>query len=563
MPSKLSTYDKVRFLKLLIQKANQKDIEEQFGLKFDELLSACNQYIGYRPEEDRFIVNALGEEFILENINVDPELNDAEKEFAEKVIESEYLSTFLEIVDKLHKGDYHLKLLALFSAYSAVLSELQLHLWNVGTTGKGKSHSLKVIAQTLPASRVEIFTSCTPKSLYYLTKSLGNEALKNKVLFFDEVKASKEAIPLLRTLTDQTGIGARHLTVDVKSAKKVLDLEIPRPQSVWFTSVSALSDSQLTHRFVFCNPDESEYLDFIVWKHQDERIRKGKKLTKSPRAFNVLKYIFKRIVEETKDLRVVIPYEINWQFQCDRRLYPLFLMTLILSTKIHFKNRVRFDNFLVATEEDLLMSKAIWSEIIKITSQKTSKNELALFEHIPDNREDRMSKAELSELTGFSTWQIRHLCDQLVENNLINQEKNANKWFYWKKDLQILRKLAMQDFSISYNKRSIIKFLRELADIPEKLAKEAVAHVKSKSYLRQIAKLLERVSEGSVLEFKNGRLTISCDKNPQVPKKEGNGSIQQKEPNKLASQENASSQVGKKVKERKISDFDIHLAESR
>lgn len=157
-------------------------------------------------------------------------------------------------------------------------SAVQLHLWSIGRSQKGKSHLIYSVLLAIPDDWfIKPLTSATAKSLLYVVLRYGEDYLKEKIIFFDEVESSKETIPLLRTLTSQTKIKPRHLSIDTQApgADRVLDLQINGKRVVWFTNVNLLPDNQLQKRFIIGNVDESLAQDARIFKLQDQLYRQG------------------------------------------------------------------------------------------------------------------------------------------------------------------------------------------------------------------------------------------------------------------------------------------------
>jgi len=144
---------------------------------------------------------------------------------ADDVLTNDPLGFITKAAQQEHVGDPELIQIEYISALSAriVKRKWQINIWAIGSSQKGKSHSMDAVAKVLPREYYEVFTSASGKSLFYYCKKYGDNALDKKLIFIDEVEASKDAIPLLRTLTSQTDIEPRHLSV---FDAELLDLKI-------------------------------------------------------------------------------------------------------------------------------------------------------------------------------------------------------------------------------------------------------------------------------------------------------------------------------------------------
>lgn len=132
------------------------------------------------------------------------------------------------------------------------------------------------------------------------------------------------AEPMLRSLTGQTDITPRHLSVH---EAELLDLTIKGKRAVWFTSVKTFGTEQIKNRFIHLNPDESVEQDNKVWELEDQTWREDQDpVTTYPENLLLAQAIFANIMENTNKTRITIPYEIVWPYKQRRWLYPIFIM---------------------------------------------------------------------------------------------------------------------------------------------------------------------------------------------------------------------------------------------
>jgi len=351
---------------------------------------------------------------------------------ANEIIEKGDIFQFInDEAAKIHAGDRDLIRLEWVSALSGPLSFIPINTWVIGRSGKGKSHAKYTIIQLLPKELYQVFTSASPLSLFYFIKHKGKTALDGIVLYIDEVEASKYAIPMLRTLTSQTKILPRHLSVH---EAEVLDLKILGKRTVWFTSIKTFGSEQIKNRFIHANPDETIEQDDRVFDLQDRMYRRGE----PQHNFHVAKALAHTIVEDTKDLKVTIPYRIDWPFKERRHLYPIFLSFIQVTCKIHYKRRKRDqEDRLVASEEDFNRAKDLWHTFEETIVKRVSGSALTVLEHIQGEPTLAKTHAELSREIPLSTRQISNLCDQLQDEGLVNAQKRGTEkgrpaWEYWR-----------------------------------------------------------------------------------------------------------------------------------
>ena len=347
---------------------------------------------------------------------------------------------------KLHAGDPELIQVEYISALSGPISGLPINLWTIGSSGKGKTHSKYTIVTLLPRDLYLVFTSASPLSLFYYIKHYGADALDGKLLFIDEVEASKFAMPMLRSLTSQTPILPRHLSVH---EAEILDLEILGKRAVWFTSVKTFGSSQIKNRFIHVNPDETENQDDRVFTLQDSLYRQNKKQQDD---FTITRALSYQIVQDTKDLGVVIPYAIEWPFKERRWLYPIFLSFIKTICKVRYKQREKdeHDN-LIATPEDFVLAKGLWKSFEDTIAKRVTGSAQTILEELGNRKSLAKTHAELSEIIPLGTRQITRLCEELLEEGLVNRQKRGSEkgrpaWEYWK-----VAQPEVMDISIKYD----------------------------------------------------------------------------------------------------------------
>jgi hypothetical protein len=349
---------------------------------------------------------------------------------AEEKLKSKPLEYIAETVNKVHVGDKELIQIAYISALSAQLTK-PIHLWPIGTSQKGKSHVLYNVKNVLPREHYEIFTSASPKSLFYYALKYGENAFNGRLIYIDEIESSKLTLPLLRTLTSPTDIEPRHLSV---YDADLLDIKIKGPRVIWFTSVKPFGAEQLRNRFVFVNPDETDV--------QDDKVLELQKKDENPNPtktteFQVAQAMTKRILEDAKALSVKIPYiqEITWPFKDKRWLFPIFKNFIKTIAKIHYVNREKTTTELTATTEDFETAKQLWKTFIKNIIYRVSRPAETVLDALPNTRTSAVTKAELAVDIGHTTQYTGRILQELLESEIINSEKPERAWKFWKAEL--------------------------------------------------------------------------------------------------------------------------------
>jgi len=439
---------------------------------FSDFLIKYKDLIG-NIRGDEWFLNADGKNFVSYINNIDNEVLRDYSEYddeAEKHLEDDPLVFFLQVMNKMFKGSDKQKILQFASALSAPLGTRPLNDWGVGRSGVGKSAIKRRTLTCIPNNMWIKFNSMSDKRIFYTVLKNGSDYYKGKTLFFDEVDIGTEQLTLLRALTDpdMSEKYIVHQTLDMQSKEKILDLKIEKPITVWFTSVEAVKDDQLKNRFLLSNPQEDESIDRMVFEHQMYYEQRGIDPDKvnAPEADIVRRMVIK-IVENTKNLLTLHPYDVEWVKITNRRLLPFFMTLVGIITRIYYKKRKILKNkYIVSTIDDLKIAAAIWEEIAGTTVYQVSEAALKLLPHIPDEPENAITRSELmSKLKGLGRYAIRYRTDNLADAGLINSKKIKNTWVYWKTDEG---KAINSDNSLkhSVNEENVKAIIGNLSDEP-------------------------------------------------------------------------------------------------
>ncbi|KXB07703.1 hypothetical protein AKJ51_00310 [candidate division MSBL1 archaeon SCGC-AAA382A20] len=376
---------------------------------------------------------------------------ESEPEFEELDVSDDEIYNYLdnhplvklcEKTEKAHVEDSLFKILARFSAYSRTMTDYPVNLWAVGPSRIGKTHGFKSMLKTIPQEYKLKFSDCSPKAMYYFCNEHGEDALAERIVFFNEVKAHEEAVRLLRALTDPTEEKNRHLTV---KDQENLELDIKGLPVTWFTSVNPVEDPQLKNRFMFCNPEESQSHKKRIVDFQKDSFKGGIIQPVKHVDFPVLKTAFRKVLEETKEKRVVIAFD--WEWGDEVHLHQFFGSLMQISAKIHHRQRPQTDDTIIATVDDFHIAKLLFSGVARETKGQLKKEDLDLYELLPESRERKISRSEASEKTKIAYGSTRHGLERLVEADLANKTKESNKWYYWKsgKEVAALAVSLVQD----------------------------------------------------------------------------------------------------------------------
>ena len=332
-----------------------------------------------------------------------------------------------------HSGDDELIKLEYVSAIGSWIEKRKINTWAIGPSGSGKTHVKETILLMLPQNLYEVFTSSSPMSLFYFVKKFGEHALDKTLIFLDEVEASMNTLPMLRSLTGQTDITPRHLSV---FESDVIDIKIKGQRTAWFTSVQVIGSEQIQNRFLNVTPDESAEQDLAVFKLQDRTMREGLEIDMTP--MRVVGAMTEELIRETADLRARIPFFIRWSLTRNRRLYPIFLSTIKVVAKVRFRHRRVEGGTIEATPEDFETAKRMWEASETAVVYRVAGRALEVLNSLPTSRLDARTHAELAEELMMSTMTIRRACQELSERGLVSSAKREregpgrNAWEYWR-----------------------------------------------------------------------------------------------------------------------------------
>jgi len=393
------------------------------------------------------------------------------REKAEKIVEEGKVFEYINKAAKLyHAGDEAIIRVEWISSVNCLSDdEIKINLWAIGRSQKGKTHSFYTVVLLVPREYREIFTSASPLSFFYYIKKYGEWALDKKLIFIDEFESSKHAEPILRSLTGQTPITPRHLSV---FEAELIDLVIQGKRSVWLSSVKTFGSAQLKNRFTNINPDETIEQDDRVWEHDDLVYRQGKLPPDEP--LQIAQAITQNIIENTAKLKVEIPYEIEWAYRSRRWLYKIFLMFIRTIARINYKKRQIKDDVLVATKEDFYETRRLWATFIESIIYRVSYTSQQILEILSDQAEEAMTHEEISRQIALSTKNIHKYCTEMVDEGLVSYKKRTEKgkrgrgsYEYWKAKIPSIDEIrlkgethngsSMLDIKLPRNRKKIKK----------------------------------------------------------------------------------------------------------
>ena len=194
-----------------------------------------------------------------------------------------------------HEGDLTAaRCLALVFASGSVINGDGLHALISGTSGRGKSHSARMMYTQLP-DRYKCNKRFSDKHLYYMAESGGiNEGA---VILIDDETLSETIQELLKWYTSEYNKGIHYGTVYQQKSK---ELNLPARISWVILKTDQPGDDQVMNRLIQCRVDESEDKVRASARKIQEKYRnlKNRTVGKDRREVVVCQEIWRRIKAE-------------------------------------------------------------------------------------------------------------------------------------------------------------------------------------------------------------------------------------------------------------------------
>lgn len=368
------------------------------------------------------------------------EISQEKLDEAEQVIESGMVyPKILDLYKDVHVGDYERKILLQSSFLSKKLTGKAINDHAVGTSGKGKSHLMRIMTSGIPNESALVRDSISSKYLYYLTRDYGEDCLDGVVIYYDDVTINEEKEATLKTLTDPGPTDtATHGTVEDQQR---IDLRIDGLPVVAVSSVDTFQSEQMRNRFFVDHPNEGENLDKQVAATQKKFGKQGILEPEANIDYELAKAIYRKLTEKAGDYKVIIPFDWEWQYTSDRRLQPLFLKLLYTITQVNYAKRVEFEGHLLATFEDFYLTKLVMDTFILSTAENMTEKMKKIHEVLPQEEDEAITRGEIAEETGLGYGSVRYNLEEegkLCDIGFANKKKEDNEWVYWRTEKDVV-----------------------------------------------------------------------------------------------------------------------------
>ncbi|MGI9165081.1 MAG: CHC2 zinc finger domain-containing protein [Pyrinomonadaceae bacterium] len=342
-------------------------------------------------------------------------------------------------------GERATVLTAYLAAVSRKLSE-PLAVLIVARSGAGKSALQDALCAFVPPEEAVRVTRLTGQALFYKDPS----SLQRKVLLIAEDEGAAQAVYSLRTLASDQRLSIAATRTDPQSGKLHTEhYEVYGPVVIVITTTSAEAfDEETRSRFVLLTMDEShEQTRAILERQRRSFTLEGVLEQATSEQVQRLHHNAQRLL---RPLAVVNPYVEQLAYPSDRLMHRreqkkyLALINSIALLHQHqreIKRATRGDveiEYVEVTIDDIALGNELASEVLARGLDELAAPVRGLYDELRAlcvKRADELkcnvadvnlSRREIREATGWSDWQVRSYCRQLVEMEYLYAAVNGN-----------------------------------------------------------------------------------------------------------------------------------------
>lgn len=342
-------------------------------------------------------------------------------------------------------GERATVLTAYLAAVSRKLSE-PLAVLIVARSGAGKSALQDALCAFVPPEEAVRVTRLTGQALFYKDPY----SLQRKVLVIAEDEGAAQAVYSLRTLASDQRLSIAATRTDPQSGKLHTEhYEVYGPVVIVLTTTSPEAfDEETRSRFVQLTMDESIAQTRAILERQRRSFTlEGVLEQATSEQVQRLHHNAQRLL---RPLSVVNPYVEQLTYPSDRLMHRreqkkyLALINSIALLHQHqreIKRATRGDveiEYLEVTIADIALANELASEVLARGLDELAAPVRGLYQELravcvkradalkcqPD--EVQLSRREIREATGWSDWQVRSYCRQLVEMEYLYASVNGN-----------------------------------------------------------------------------------------------------------------------------------------
>jgi DNA primase len=342
-------------------------------------------------------------------------------------------------------GERATVLVSYLAAVSRKLEE-PLCLLIVARSGAGKSALQDALCALVPADEVVRVTRVTGQALFYKDPY----SLQRKVLAIAEEEGAQQAVYSLRTLASDQHLSIAATRTDPQTGKLHTEhYEVYGPVVIVITTTAADAfDEETRSRFVQLTMDESEDQTRQVLEQQRRRYTLEGVLERA--ASEQVRKLHHNVQKLLRPLEVVNPYVEQLTYPTDRLIHRreqkkyLALINSIALLNQHQRRVRRAARESIEVEyveveiEDIALANELAQAVLARSLDELAPPVRGMYEAMRAVCEAeakargcgpadvRLSRREIRELTGWSDWQVRTYCEQLVELEYLHATVSGN-----------------------------------------------------------------------------------------------------------------------------------------
>jgi DNA primase len=332
------------------------------------------------------------------------------------------------------EGERATLLVAYLAALSRKLAE-PFSVLAIARSGAGKSALQEAVCGFVPPEDLVRVTRLTGQALFYKEP----DSLVNKLLSVAEEEGAAQAAYSLRTLASDQHLAIAATRTDPATGKLHTEhYEVHGPVSIIITTTSPEAfDEETRSRFVQLAMDESAQQTEAILERQRRKYSLAGQLEKA--AAEQVRRLHHNAQRLLRPLRVVNPYHDELSYPTDRLILRreqqkyLALINAIALLHQHQREIKRAGSdeieieYVEVTLSDIALANELTQAILSRSLDELSPPVRGMYREIRRLYEERakalqgeiekvqLSRREIREATGWSDWQVRVYCRQLVE----------------------------------------------------------------------------------------------------------------------------------------------------
>jgi energy-coupling factor transporter ATP-binding protein EcfA2 len=345
------------------------------------------------------------------------------------------------------EGERETVLTAYLAAVSRKLPE-PLCALVIARSGAGKSALQDAVCGLVPPEDLVRVTRLTGQALFYKDP----DSLKEKLLSIAEEEGAQAAVYSLRTLASDQHLAIAATRTDPQTGKLHTEhYEVRGPVSIIITTTSPEAfDEETRSRFVPLTLDESEAQTKAILERQRRRYSlQGTMERKDSEAVRRLHHNAQRLLSP---LEVINPFFSDLSYPSEKLIHRreqkkyLALQAAIALTHQHQREVKRAISeetgaefeYVEVTLDDIALANELTTQALSRALDELAPPVRGMYEEVRRLCEARarelrcavddvqLSRREIREATGWSDWQVRVYCQQLVELEYLWTTSGAN-----------------------------------------------------------------------------------------------------------------------------------------